>query len=293
MSPSGDEAHPSLAISAADRPTVKTRVLFVIPLVGKANCRSWTSVCSTLQQTLNCITRQTCENWHVFVVCNEIPDVDVDQARTTFLICDLPLKSERPGARSLDKQKKLHFGMIHAASIQPDFIMFLDGDDRISNRLVSFVANHEDTEGFIITSGYLYQPGSRWLVRLNQFHLSCGSCYLFRYRQEEAPTSMDQSRDDFWMIKAHNKAVRAHFEARGARCVEFPFPAGIYMRGHEDSIRNWFSKWEKDSRTNRLAQLRNSLRRAARFLLRSVAVSESHEAEFGKLRQIDDRASNG
>ena len=259
-------------------------VLFIIPLIAKANCSDWPGVCSRLQDTLDCIRNQTSSQWHVFLVCNEPPKLQADDARITILCSEFCLKNSNPGARSLDKERKLQFGMIHAAKINPRYIMFLDGDDRISNQLVDFVARRPQSDGFLITTGYLYRAGSRWLVRLNRFHMSCGSCYLFRYRKEEAPTRMDQPLGDFWMLKAHNKHVLSGFRDRQESCTVVPFPAGVYFRGHGDSIRDLFGRRQQGGGRMMGRGLVDQIRKAVRFCLRATRVTTAIERVFGTLR---------
>ncbi len=211
-------------------------ITFIIPLVSKAHCADWDEVMTCFRNTLASIASQSRPDYRILVVCNESPDICLDPDRTTILNTNISLKNNNLGSRSLDKERKMHAGLLHVRSARSGYVMFLDADDLISRHVVEFVDRNPDYDAFIVDRGYVYEKDVDWAFPVNRFYLRCGSSYIFRYRESDTPDSPQFKLGAHWMIRAHNKRVISRLEQHGYRYTFFPFPAAVYIRGHQDSL---------------------------------------------------------
>lgn len=259
-------------------------ISFVVPLVAKENCRDWQSVSDRLGKTLKCVYEQTITDLRVIIVATDEPEIEIDGSRTVIREYERPLKNKHPGARSLDKERRMKAGLDMVDELGGShFVMFLDSDDLIHRSIVEFVHDNADMDGFVFGKGYIWWRNASHVYPVEDFCRRCGSGYIFRYRRPEVQSVEESRRKIEWTLTAHNKFADRQFEKRHQRYASVPFPAGIYVRGHADSIR---SEWRRSSRGCRgwhggagLDALREVVREQMKLIL------------FGK--RIDNEIRNG
>ncbi len=121
--------------------------IFIVPLRSPETCADWGEVSSLCNSTLNSLTRQSSDEYRVVLVCNSpplnfIPDRHVTVVQESFPI---PYSLDE---RNADIYNKVKRGMVEVKKLQlvkPDlsvFIMKVDADDLVSDRLVAFTQKH-------------------------------------------------------------------------------------------------------------------------------------------------------
>jgi hypothetical protein len=173
-------------------------LVFVIPVKSQAVASSWEQVSVLLDRSLRSIGSQTSQNFRVLVVCHEKPETQFDHPNIQYIQVDFPppyFDQEKqqhnsqtipsPKKRTLlnaDKAKKILIGLEYAHPFSPTHTMVVDADDCVHRRLVEFVEQQPQANGWVLTRGYMYQEGSFWLLQNTQnFHQICGSSVIIRY----------------------------------------------------------------------------------------------------------------
>src|SRR5690606_21201477 len=131
-------------------------VIFCIPLIAKRSALNWDRAVHQLGATLQSIYRQTDQRLRILVACNEVPDLPfpIDD-RLEFLV--VPDESSRSTHAEFtgDAAKKRHLMARRARELGGSYLMMLDADDLISNRLVRFVLETRHPLGYLIKAGYV------------------------------------------------------------------------------------------------------------------------------------------
>lgn len=164
-------------------------LLFIVPLKSKLVSKDWDLVCKLLNRCLNSICNQTNSNFMVLVSCHEIPDTNYNNdSRIKFLQVDFPppnLKktSEDYSLKEADKGKKILFATEYSKNLHVNYVMTVDADDCISNKISEFVnkKGRDTLPGWYINKGYLYPEGKKYAyLNLKNFHTICGSCVIIK-----------------------------------------------------------------------------------------------------------------
>jgi hypothetical protein len=202
-------------------------LVFVIPLKSAKVASDWELTQKLLRSTLACVNSQP--GSRAIVVCNEVPDVEATIVEADFQIADKTVAELR-----YDKMRKCHLGLQHAARFSPKRAMLLDADDLLHRDFVQHVTRFDPSVGLIARHGYRYTLGSRHLRRSSNYHNISASSMVFPYTPEVGPEY-----SDYYMTRQnHVKPIETAFRAQGIPYQYLRFPAGIYLRGSNDSIRD-------------------------------------------------------
>jgi hypothetical protein len=216
-------------------------IAFIIPLKAREQSKDWDAACALLDRTLISIDGQTCRCFVIVLVCNDVPDLSRQFENLTILTTDIRIEGgySTPKGR-LDKQRKVLFGLLHARKLQAKSAMTIDADDVIHKDLVEFVAKDLQYDAFLMNKGYTYHIGNKILRKIKNFHYLSGSTIVYPLRDkdfENVNSYLDV--DKYYMTRqAHPKPAELLFEQQDVPFRYIPFFAGIYVRGHEDSIRD-------------------------------------------------------
>ncbi|MEO1031281.1 MAG: glycosyltransferase family A protein [Bacteroidota bacterium] len=163
---------------------------FVVPVKSERVSANWSKFCALYERTLTSICNQTDENFKVVVVCHERPQIDFSHKNIHYLEVDFdpPIRGESESdesinkRRELDKGKKLQLGAAYAKdNFNTDYIMTVDSDDFVSDRIAEFVNNnHENRPGWYIKKGYIYFEGNFFLFKSQKFSYLCGSSVIVK-----------------------------------------------------------------------------------------------------------------
>jgi len=159
---------------------------FVIPIRHHATIRDWGVVQRNLTRTLASIAAQTVPNWECRLVASHGSVLPPLPAGCHARFIDLPapvLPDRRADPEAYydeirrDKGLRIHEGV---RDVPPGaFVMPVDYDDFVSNRLAEFALRNPGAAGWYFPQGYLHS-GGRWLYLTHRLHQTCGTSHMIR-----------------------------------------------------------------------------------------------------------------
>ena len=251
-----------------------TLVTFIIPVRHQDNARDWNSLKANLVQTVNSIANQTNPDWRGIIVANEgadLPDLPdgFSVERVTFPPNqmherkDSALEDFRDAFR-IDKGRRVLAAMLRARDSR--FFMIVDDDDFVSARIVDYVAEHPDENGFVLNRGYMWDHGGRILLGLEDFNDFCGTSLIVRSDVYGLPARFEDASPEWIksMLGSH-RSITGILEKQGTPLVPLPFHGAIYRVAHAGSHSGYpgllghsFLNWNAIRRPRKL--LRSALR---------------------------------
>jgi glycosyltransferase involved in cell wall biosynthesis len=266
-----------------------TNFAIIIPFRPKAESSDWESESILLIKTIRSVLNQTYSLLKIFVVYTEEPQYLVDDPRVVYLPFpygyqpyeqiqnrdDLMLrfKSKKMVSRRWDKARKLCYASKIAKENGAHYIMAMDADDRISNKLLEYLAansNNNYCDGWYAEKGYLYKDGANYLIRLpkNMRYLN-GSTHILRADLVTIPDFNSLDWLDYNLFTDHGWIKVRMKEYFGAILEPVPFPFVVYYvhQSNISEIRN------KEYAVNYKTILKR--------LLRSISLTKELRDEFG------------
>lgn len=208
-------------------------LVFLIPIKSSKIAKSWIELSKMFERCLGSVCNQTSLEFKVIVVCHERPDINFYHPQVQYIEVNFPVPGSTLPEKMEDKRKKLAVGLLAARELQPTHIMPVDADDCISKKIVSYVDQNPQSNGWYVDTGYEYREGSeKIMVRKETFYKLCGTCNIINYRlfslpDRVLPNEPLTGHDDF--LEGHPLA-KIHLAARGTPIEPLPFPGAIYVR---------------------------------------------------------------
>lgn len=229
---------------------------FVIPVKSERVSSNWPKFSQLFERTLISVCNQTDTNFKVVVVCHEKPQVLFEHRSISYIYADFepPItrldetKESITKRREFDMGEKIKLGVVYAKEhFNTDYIMTVDSDDFVSNRLAEFINRSGNNEpGWYVKKGYIHLEGKNYLFLSRKFSFLCGSSIIVK------PELIDY----FFGVDAichfdHKLIVLNDYIVLN----EYPFAGGIYnmAKGENhymssttvkslNNHRGWFSK---------------------------------------------------
>lgn len=247
-----------------------TNLCFLIALKSQRTSNNWEQVCSVFERSLVSVYRQTNPHIKILIVCHEKPTLSGRyDDRVEFIPTNLPLPDGKKRPFMSDKWDKIAVGMKRVQEIDPQFLMLMDADDLVSNRLAEFVSLEPNANGWIIKQGYEYVWGRRWLLRSD--HFNCGTNAIINCRHLDFPADFsEKERNRCVVLRVGHLGIEAEMEKIGTPLSPLPFRGAVYVLGHGDN----------DSVDAQKISSRN-IRHAVYRLSRLRFKSSSFRKEFG------------
>ena len=133
---------------------MREQFFFGVPLRASATAQRWDRVCALLQMCS--AINETDGDFRVLLACHNAPDfVEMSDPRIQVIRSEAPIPTTS-AEQMHDKGRKLR--AIRAAMRQHGggYLMALDADDLVSNKLVGFVRRDHYPYGYLIDEGYEY-----------------------------------------------------------------------------------------------------------------------------------------
>lgn len=228
---------------------------FAIPLRSKKSSKNWMQVEKLFNDTIRSIYNQTNKNFKIIVACHDVPrmSVDIDE-RLEFITVDFPTPSTT-NEQMTDKGYKKIYAMKRIKELGAGYVMFLDADDLVSNRLVDFTYSNNDKLGWLIDKGYKYDQASNKIKKTSNFHKLCGSSSILKYTPEDLPDEVKFPGYGEKTIKKHifqyphAEVVDVYQNSKNCRINSLPFEGAIYItnngENHSASNQNFKTKIKK------------------------------------------------
>lgn len=225
--------------------------IFITSLRHPHNCYSYERVAHLLDQTLESVCTQTSNDFHVIIVCNEVPEI-ARRRNVEFVKVDFPppsrLRCPTTGMAAIrvDRGSKYAVGLIYARQYTPDYVMFFDADDYINRRIVEYVGRHPIANGWYFKHGYVYQHGSSRMSLLEDFHKRCGTSHIFNFALFEfAPqltirSSLESltatlNKQYLTNVLGSHKTARRYYQNKGIDLEVLPFAGAVWVLGNGEN----------------------------------------------------------
>jgi len=202
---------------------------FIIPVKSKRISGSWDRFSRLFERTIKSVSNQTSQNFKIIVVCHEKPNTTYDHPNLEYVHVAFdppkldPNTPERhDGQKEEDKSNKILVGVEHSKQYDPDYLMVVDADDCISNKIVAFVESNKDrnVDGWYFNKGYIYREGDRFIsLNRENFNTLCGTCIIIR------PGLINQVLQQVPHLLYVHKTVTFK---NGAILEKYPYPGAIY-----------------------------------------------------------------
>lgn len=252
-------------------------VTFIIPVRHQDNARDWSLLKSNLAQTIASIANQTNDDWRGIIVANEgadLPDLPerFGVVRVTFPPNDMHELGKSGDvevfydAFRADKGRRVLKGMLSARGSR--FFMIVDDDDFVSARIVQYVSENPDANGWTIDRGHVWDDGGKLLLGYDEFNHLCGTSLIIRSDIYGLPERFEDASLDWIksMLGSHIH-IADILADHGAPLATLPFRGAVYRVAHAGShskapslLVKYFLSWEALRRPRRMLRCLGKLR---------------------------------
>lgn len=206
-------------------------MFFCIPLLPRGKAADWALIGRLLDGTLRSLAGQTRGGFEVLLARHELPDgFDDHGVPITHIEADYAPDLSR-GSGSRDRGRKKRLMEREVARRGGGYVMSLDADDRVSNRLVAHVEDVADPHGYVAETGWALSYASRQIAPLpgawpGPFSYYCGSCAVLKV----SPDDLEDRPGAYWReLGSHVRWAKRSADA-GRPLSPFPFPAVVYLQ---------------------------------------------------------------
>lgn len=215
---------------------------FLIPLRSKHSSKNWTTVETLFNNTLASVFNQKDPDFRVIVACHEKPVSDkVYDNRLEFLQADYPPPTQT-SQHLTDKYYKKRMLIRRAHELGATYIMFVDADDYVSNRLSGWIKGREHASGWFIKTGYEYNAGLNTIRVTPNFNNICGTSAILNISSLELPVETSFTnyvrKDEYLFDFGHNEWSSILDQQKKPQLDAIPFKGAIYVLNTGE---NWTS----------------------------------------------------
>jgi hypothetical protein len=264
---------------------------FVIPFKSKAKSKNWKMDCALLNRTLKSVVNQKDQEFKCYVVYSDLPDNPLEHQQISWVKFPFPFanKNEIADAEKYnsfgkekkewehlpffyDQGRKSLYGTTQAKSDGCQYIMMLDADDLLSNKVTGYI-NEQDPAtncGFYMNKGYLYAENSSLLIKVpDQMNFMCGSVNIIRGDVIPDIDFSINTYENYSFFSAHSY-VRTRIQYSHSETIKpLPFYGLVYV---------FHSTNEMASKAD---LKKTSLRNLAKRIIRGKLVTTAVRKEFG------------
>jgi hypothetical protein len=211
-------------------------LVFILALQSPEASKDWVRVSQLCERTLRSVCAQT-SHFRAFLVCNVRPKTDFTHPNLSIIERDFPIPSATSAARMNDKWDKLKVGLTAARHLAPAHVMLMDADDCVHRDLAAHVNRNPGAIGWLMTKGYIWDEGSRWLYQANYFFKLCGSSAIIRLSEHDFPESDLEPADRFFVLANGHSTIADHMAKYRDPLQSLPFIGSVYVAatGENDS----------------------------------------------------------
>ncbi|HUC79657.1 MAG TPA: hypothetical protein VMR70_02030 [Flavisolibacter sp.] len=264
---------------------------FVIPFKSKEKSKNWELDCALLDRTLKSVLNQTDKNFKCYVTYTDLPKSPRQHEKIVWVQFPFPFATadkieDAEKYNSFGKEKKHWehlpffydqgrkslYGTAQAKKEGCQYIMMLDADDLLSNKITCYI-NQQDPStnvGFYVNQGYLYAENGSLLIKVpDQMNFMCGSVNIIRGDVIPETDFSINTYENYSFFAAHSY-VRTRIQYSHSETIKpLPFYGLVYV---------FHSTNEMASKTD-LKKL--SLRNLAKKIIRGKLITPAVRKEFG------------
>jgi hypothetical protein len=222
---------------------------FVIPFRSKASSDHWKFHSALVNRTIKSILNQVNKDFKVIVVYSDYPENKVDSEFVIWLHFPFPflkvqditdyeshgkqyLKTDRDIEFSMDQGRKSIFGSSFAKDLGCNYIMSVDADDLVSDKISQFVADNAaaNCPGWYVEKGFVYDENKDRLYRYpKKFYDFCGSSYIVRTDLISIPDFESKNLLDYSFFSGHSWLIILLRDYKNAILQPLPFYGAVYI----------------------------------------------------------------
>jgi len=234
-------------------------ITFVIPFRSKTTSNDWDLHSRLLKRTIKSVLRQTSSNFQILVVYSELPYDPVSHDKLSYLRLpfdpiDIALieghneLTDRFKFFFMDHGRRIMYGAHRAIQAGTNYIMSVDADDLISNKIAEYVRDKDPSEaGWILKRGFVYIDQAAWLYKQpNNMNSINGSTHILNVAVIDIP-DFDKRPfliNDYDLFSAHAWLEERLRERKGIQLKELPFYGVLYSRNSGSHSKEFNSKDE-------------------------------------------------
>jgi hypothetical protein len=163
---------------------------FITTLRHPKNAKNYQSVIDLLKLTIESVCNQKTQHpYKLLVVCNEIPDIEVDTNRVEYHAVDFPPPGEGKASELLlrdmhfDKGVKIAAGLLYMQQHNPSKVFIIDADDWVNQNIVETTASQPDVDFWYADRGYLVNFRDKKYIRKHGLCRYCGTTFIYDYQK--------------------------------------------------------------------------------------------------------------
>lgn len=185
----------------------------IVPFIAREASNDWVRDQWILRATLRSLLSIEEKFLSITLVVHQTPSFvqNVKRVRILPVEYDPPNKNDQD-AKLGDSAVKYMQGVRDAFSRRVPWVFFVNADHLISKDLPR-IANLSDYEAVVFKRGFSWKTGSRWLMRLSNFHRRCGSCNLVRCEEKKFPVWLGGRKDKRLGDANHNEVLDAMLQS--------------------------------------------------------------------------------
>lgn len=232
-------------------------VVFLTSLRHPDNANNFAKVEELLSVTLHSLSKQTNDEFKVIVVCNALPNVDINDDRIHFHVVDFPAPSQKKASaldaepKFKDKGTKYMSGLLYARQFSPDYVYIVDSDDWFNVNIVSTLKNEKKEPIWYIDKGYFVNYGLKEYKRKSGLSRYCGSTFIYDFdmlmKQANIQIEIDEHSDqnklieatsEFFLLKlmCNHTINYRHFSSIGLKPKALPLRAACWVQGTGENV---------------------------------------------------------
>lgn len=225
---------------------------FIMALRARETTNNWERVIDDFNCTLKSVFKQTCPDFKVIVACNELPNLNEEyDDRIEIIVNDLEIPKNH-----LEMCRDRYWKMtICARRIWEEnadtlrrgngiFVFPIDADDLVSNKIVAYVKDHPNSNGFKSKLGYRWDKNRKYFEKTKWFG---GRMNVFKLYEKEFPNQNIDNKQSLnrevaidynykYPFRWDDCEVEEKFRLMGRPFDRFPFRSTVYVINTGDNI---------------------------------------------------------
>ena len=220
---------------------------FIVPIKPKKHSTNWDSDNLLLERTIRSICRQTSGYFIAVIVYSDLPEVNFSDNNVHFVhypygdiaISEIDDWEDRKkwytpayAERMMDKGRKIMLGCKLAKELGCTYLMAVDSDDLVSERLAKFVLENANrsSAGWRFSKGYMYEEGSKIVVKNHQIWGINGSTHIIRTSLVVVPDlKTNYNLFDYSLFEGHAYTMQRLIDHYKETLESLPFFGVIYI----------------------------------------------------------------
>lgn len=276
---------------------------FVVPFRSKASSKDWNYHCALLNRTIRSILNQTVDNFKVIVVYTDFPEEKIENKNLIWLyfpfqfltvheIADYEsyakqyFAKEKYAEYAMDQARRSIYGSQLARELGSSYIMSVDADDLVSNKIAEFVEEHKNIKnsGWYVDRGYIYLDGKNYIYRypkdINHF---CGSTPIINTKLVPISDFKSTNLLDYNFFSSHAWLKYRLKDYYNSILEPLPFYAIVYVLNNQSWMN--YGKSFEGNRIKKIAKLLLFGQFTTKKFIEEFTLTRHDSANQGTLRK--------